>query len=107
MVTSFTMLVGIVAIIMVASTTVQFLKHKITAAWALFWSALWILGSAAMFFGGWLDKVSRVLIQDNARWLVIYIAIILLFYLLYRLFLMIQRMNRSISRLVEELAKKK
>jgi hypothetical protein len=92
---------------MIASTVIQFARRKITFAWAAFWSGLWILGVVAVFFSGWLDRVGNYVIADTGRQLVIYLAILALFYICYRLFLAIQRINDSISRLVEEIAKKK
>ncbi len=107
MVTKFAVFLGVLAIIMVCSTLLQFYKRKITLAWTLFWSGAWIFGALAVLFVGFLDKAGAYFIADTGRQLVIYLAILVLFYLAYRLFLAVQRIDHSMSRLVEELAKKK
>ena len=107
MVTKFAYLVFLVAIIMIISTWIQYHKRKITASWAIFWSGLWIVGTIAVFSVGILDIIGEYVIQDNGRQLVVYLCIILLFFICYRLFLAIQKLNDSVSKLVEEIAKRK
>jgi hypothetical protein len=107
MVSKFAILVAIIAFIMIVSTVIQFSRKKITLAWSLFWCSLWIVGTAAVWFAGILDIIGEYLIGDSGRFLAIYLAIVVLFYLFYRLFLTIQRMDQSMSKLVEELAKRK
>jgi len=107
MVTKLSIIVLVLAAIMVVSAIVQFHRKKITASWALFWSGLWVLGTAAVFFTGLLDQIGNYLIGSTGSQLVLYTAVLVLFFLVYRLFLTAQKLNESISKLVEELAKKK
>jgi hypothetical protein len=107
MVTKFAILVAIIALIMIGSTLVQYARHKITRSWALFWAGLWLLGALGVLFGRFLDPLGNYVIGGEGRWLVVYMAIMLLSYLVYRLFLAVQRNSAALSKLVEELAKKK
>jgi len=107
MVTKFAILLIIIALIMSISTLIQFFRHKITRSWTIFWVGLWVVGTLGVVFSGYIDKLGNYFIRDEGRFLVIYLAIITLFYLVYRLFLSVQRIDSSLSRLVEELAKKK
>lgn len=97
----------VIAFIMVALTIIQYAKRKITMMWALFWSALWIIAAVSVFFSGWLDVLGQYIINDTGKQFAVYSAIIVLFVIVYRLFLSIQKLDASITKLVEELAKKK
>lgn len=107
MVTPFAVLFYILSAVMIASTVLHFHKKKITASWAFFWSGLWVLGSVAIFFSGLLDSIGNYFIKDSGNIFVMYIAVMLLFFLVFRLFLVVQRLHESITMLVEELAKRK
>lgn len=104
---AFSVFVVALAAVMVFVTAFQHYKRKITTSWALFWGGLWVLGALTVTFVGVVDDLGRYLINGDGRWLIVYLAIILLFFICYRLFLVVQRLNESISRLVEEIAKRK
>jgi hypothetical protein len=107
MVSKFAFLLIIIAAIMIISTVLQFLRHKITRSWTIFWIGLWVVGTLGVVFSGFMDRIGEYVIGGEGRFLVIYLAIIVLFFLGYRLFLAVQRNNAALSKLVEELAKKK
>lgn len=107
MVAPFTFVVVAVAVVMIVSSIIQYHKKHVTFSWALFWSGLWIIATAAVFITGWLNQVGNYLVGGNGKDLVLYCAILVLFLLVYRLFLALQRQNEAFSRIVEELAKKK
>ncbi len=106
MVTPFGIFFLVVAAIMVVSTVIQFQRRRITGAWAMFWTAIWIVGSVMMFFTGVLDDIGQLLGGQQGSTVVIYLSIILLFYIAYRTMLSLQDVRKDISRLVEEIAKR-
>jgi hypothetical protein len=103
----FTFVVVAVAAVMIVSTVVQYHRKHVTFSWALFWSGLWIVATAGVFITGWLDRIGSYLTGGSGRDLILYSALIVLFLVVYRLFLALQRQNEALSRIVEELAKKK
>ena len=107
MVSSFTYIVFGLAAIMIVSTAIQLRKRRITPAWALFWTGIWVVGSVMSFFTGLLDRIGNYVIGTQGNQLVVYGTILLLFVFAYRLFLEQQTVRKEITQLVEELAKKK
>lgn len=105
MVTRFEILFLVIAIIMVVSTIRQFSKKRITAAWAMFWSGLWVVGSVLTVFAGWLASIAAFFGND-ARMLVVELSIIALFIIAYKLFMRQQKLRQDISKIVEEVAKR-
>ena len=92
---------------MVVSTIYHYSLKRITASWAIIWSGVWIAGAVAVFFSKRLDAIGQFVIGDEGKQLVIYGCILMLFYIAYKLFLYVNQINAQMTRLVEELAKKK
>ena len=83
---------------------VLFRKRKISvrAVWA--WSALWSLGLAFVLFPDLASIVAQAVGVGRGVDVVVYAAIILLFYLVFRIYLRLDRMEREITVLVRQLS---
>jgi len=90
------------AIFAISRTIIRFKKKEIFLAWFLFWIIFW----SAVIVAVLLPWTTTVL----AEWvgigrgvdLVIYLSITCLFYLIFRLFVRIEQIERNITKLVEK-----
>ncbi len=70
-----------------------------------FWLSFWIVSALAIIFLKDIDKLTSLLgFSSSGINFLLYLAIIILFYLIFRLRLQILKMDRDISRLVEKIA---
>lgn len=85
-------------------TFLKFKARDISAGWFVFWLVFWIAAGVVVL----LPKTTEV----AAAWfgvgrgvdLVIYISIIVLFYLIFKIFLKIQSLEKDISKIVQDAA---
>ena len=81
---------------------VQKQKNKISWLALLFWSFLWLLVLIVFWQPDITSYVANVLGIGRGADLVIYLSVILIFYLLFRVFVRLNRIESDISKLVRE-----
>lgn len=82
----------------------KFRARELSPAWFIFWLLFWIAVGIVV----WLPQTTEIV----ARWLgvgrgvdvAIYVSILLLFYLVFRIFLKMQSIDRDITKMTQELA---
>lgn len=98
---------GIVMLLGIIRAIVLFRNRKLTFAWFAFWIIIWG-GIGVMAF---IPAVSYMLSQPlgikRGIDLLIYLSIIVLFYLVFKLFMKVESQSRNITSLVRELALRK
>jgi small membrane protein len=72
----------------------------------LFWLAIWLTGAVAVFFPGFLTYLANFFNIGRGSDLAIYGAIAVLFYLVFRLSVVIENQSNEISQLTREIALK-
>jgi len=70
----------------------------------LFWSVLWIAVILIALFPTLIGDLSQIVGVGRAVDMVVYVSIIVLFYLVFRLYVFVDSKNREITTLVRELA---
>jgi len=70
----------------------------------LFWSIIWIAVIVVALFPEIISNLSEIAGVGRAVDLVVYVSIIVLFYLIFRLYVIIDSKNREMTTLVRELA---
>ncbi|MFT4250447.1 MAG: DUF2304 family protein [Candidatus Woesearchaeota archaeon] len=99
-------IVGVLAVIMIATSYAFYKQKKVPLSWTLFWSGLWTLGAGVVIFSGYANTLSQQLIGTQANLVVVYFAILLLFLLVFRNYIQNKKTQQEISQLVEEIAKR-
>jgi hypothetical protein len=82
-------------------------ENKITLGEFLFWSAIWISALLFALFPGTLSLLSNKAGFRRGMDFVIAVSIIVLFYLLFRVYVVIDEIDQNITRVVREIAMKK
>lgn len=92
------------ALFAVARTVAQYRKRKVSRYWFLLWNGLWALVIAVALYPRTADKVASVLGVERGADLALYVAVVLLAYLVFRLFVRQEETERSITKLVRRVA---
>lgn len=85
----------------------RFREGKVSKGEALFWTLIWCAVVVLVFIPQVTDYFADLLGIKRGINIVIYVSIILLFYLLFRLYVKIDTMNQDITKIVREIALQK
>jgi small membrane protein len=82
-------------------------KKQIGANEFVFWLIFWFLAVGAIITLKWIDKlVARLGFTASGIDILIYIAVAIIFYLVFRLRLRLEKMERDITKIVREITLK-
>jgi hypothetical protein len=96
------LLVAIAAFL--AHTVAQFRRGALGPVAATAWIVAWLVGGLAVVFPQGATRAANKVGVGRGADLVIYVALVALFYALFRLLLRIERTDRRLTELVRELA---
>ena len=71
---------------------------------ALLWAAVWTIGLLAVWFPEATTRMARLIGVGRGADAILYLSIALLSYLVFRLFVLLDRQEQALTRLVSELA---
>lgn len=103
------MLQQIIALIIIAFILARLLflktKKRIGANEFVFWLAFWILSAAFIIAIRWIDRlVASMGFSGSGIEVLIYVAIVVLFYLNFRLRLKLEKTERNVTKIVRKIA---
>ncbi len=82
----------------------QFRQGALTIAWLIVWVVFWLLVGGVTVAPQTTDILARIAGVGRGADFVFYVSIAALFYLVFRLFVKIEDVEREITRLVRKLA---
>lgn len=97
-------LIILFALFAISRTYKQFMSGKLTLAWLFVWVVFWVGTGTVAALPQTTDIVARFVGVGRGADFIVYIAIIGLFYLVFRLFVKIEDLEREITHLVRKLA---
>ena len=97
----------VVAVIHIARVLVLWKKHKIPGRTTLFWFLIWFAVLVVVFATPFIDALSRPIGVGRGIDMVVYIAVLILFYMVFQLNMKIDKLEREITKLVREISLKK
>jgi len=105
------MLQQIIALIIIAFILARLFwqkqKEKISASEFIFWLVFWCVSALAIIFLKWIDLVvSDLGFSSTGINFLIYLGMVLLFYLIFKINLKLEKMDREITKIVREEALK-
>lgn len=84
----------------------RFKEGKLKLGEFLFWLGLWLLAIFSIFNPAFTNYLAKLLGIGRGADVLIYISIALLFYLIFRINVMLENLREEISRVVREIALK-
>ena len=100
------LLAGIVLIILY-KTIRSYLAKKISLLFTLCWAGFWITVLIAIFLPYWLDTLALNLGVNRGIDFAVYFSIIVLFYMIYRIYTHLMRIEQKITDIVRKEAIRK
>jgi hypothetical protein len=97
-------LIVLFVIFAISRTIRQFRSGALTLLWLMVWALLWVAVGAITLTPQTTDVIASKLGVGRGVDVVIYLSLIALFYLVFRLFTKIEDVEREITRLVRKLA---
>jgi len=97
----------IVAVIHIARVLALWKAKKVTLKAFIFWFLVWFAVLLIVFFTPAIDALSRPIGVGRGIDLVVYIAILVLFYLVFQMNMRFDKVEGEITKLVREIAKRK
>lgn len=96
----------VAAALLLASLAVRYQRGRISLRKAMFWAAPWVFVAIVMLSPSLADAVAmRLGLEDaNGIDLVVYLGVAVAFFFLHRIFLRIDRLEQSLTRLVRHQA---
>ncbi len=103
------MLQQILALIIIAIFLARLIwqkqKQQIGANEFIFWLCFWMLAAASIIFLKWIDKlVASIGFTGSGIDVLIYLGVAILFYLIFRLRLKMEKINKELTKIVREIA---
>lgn len=98
------MLIIVFALFAITRTVLQFKRGTLTLAWLLFWIVFWLVAGVVAALPHTADTVAQFVGVGRGADVVIYLSLIALFYLIFRLYVKIEQVEGEITRLVRTLA---
>lgn len=85
----------------------RFRHREITFPSFLFWVFIWIAMTIVTIFPRWASFFAGALGVGRGADLLVYLSVILLFYLIFRLYVRFENLERDLTKLVRQLALKR
>ncbi|MBU0466345.1 MAG: DUF2304 family protein [Nanoarchaeota archaeon] len=93
--------------IMIVKLTLDLRRSKISESKFIMWAVIWLALAIIAFFPEIVFFLAGLIGIERAKDLPIYLSIILLFYLVFKIGIKIENINHEITRLVKKLALEK
>ena len=88
----------------ITKTIMQFKKGALTIAWLFFWFFFWGVAGVVAALPQTTDVIANLVGVGRGADLVIYTSLVALFYLVFGVYVKIEKTEREITRLVRKLA---
>jgi hypothetical protein len=79
-------------------------RKEITLKEGIFWSFFWVLVGLAVLFPKTTDLFAKTLGVGRGADLLVYLAVIFLFYLVFRIFVHLEKIERNITKIIRKIA---
>ncbi len=97
-------LIIVFALFAITRTVRQFRKGVVTRTWLLFWILFWIVAGVVAALPQTADALARVVGVGRGADVVIYLSLVVIFYLIFRLYVKIEQVEGEITHLVRKLS---
>lgn len=97
-------LIIVFALFAITRTVLQFRRGTLQLMWLLFWFLFWIGAAVVAALPQTADMAARIVGVGRGADVVIYASLLVLFYLIFRLYVKIEQVEGEITQLVRKLS---
>ena len=97
-------LILVFAVFAITRTVLQFKRGALTIAWLLFWILFWIAAGTVALLPQTADTLARIVGVGRGADVIVYLSLIAVFYLVFRVYVYIDHLENEITRLVRKLS---
>ncbi len=95
-------ILSVVILFILFKTWHSYKTKQISKSFSFLWVLIWVIGLFVIFYPGLLSKVANLLNIGRGVDFALYVSIILLFYLVYKVNLKIEKLNRDLTKVVRK-----
>lgn len=99
-------ILSIVILFILLKTWRSYKRKQLSNSFFILWVLVWLIGLFAIYYPGLLSTIAGVLNIGRGVDFALYVSIILIFYLIYKINLKIEKINRDLTRIVRKIAVK-
>lgn len=97
-------ILSVIILFILFKTWHSYKKKQISNSFSFFWVLIWLGGLFVIFYPGFLTRIADLLNIGRGVDFALYVSIILLFYLVYKINLKIGKINRDLTKLVRKIS---
>jgi len=101
---TFQIILTLFALFAIVRTTRQYQRRKVSLHWLLLWNGLWAVVIATALYPKTADAIAGAVGVGRGADLALYMAVVTLAYLVFRLFVRQEETEHSVTKLVREIA---
>ncbi|MFH1457038.1 MAG: DUF2304 family protein [Patescibacteria group bacterium] len=94
------------ALFVILMAILNFKKNKISLSGLMFWLILWLMVSIIVLLPQTTNFFAKILGVGRGTDVVIYLSIVLLFYLVFRMFIKLEKIETDITKIIREITLK-
>ncbi len=98
------LVITVFIIFVVSRISLRFKKNDITLREFLIWLLFWVLVAAAAWVPKRTDAIAQFLGVERGADLLVYVSIIVLFFIVFKLLTKIEKIDRDVTKIVREIA---
>ena len=98
------LILSIVVIFILLKTWHSYRRKQMSNSFFVLWIFLWTVALSAIFYPGLLSNVANLLNIGRGVDFALYVSIILLFYLVYKINLKIEKINQDLTKIVRKIS---
>ncbi len=98
------LVITVFIIFVVSRISLRFKKNDITLREFLIWLLFWVLVAAATWVPKKTDVIAQFLGVERGADLLVYVSIIVLFFIVFKLLTKIEKIDRDVTKIVREIA---
>lgn len=100
----FQIIVGIVILIILSRVILKYNKREISKFELLFWIIFWIIILTIVLFPEIINYIANILGVGRGADVAIYIGILLIFYIIFKIYIRIDKIEKDMTKLVRKIA---
>ncbi len=97
-------IVIIISIFAISRVLLQVRKNVVAIDSALFWVVIWLIVISIVIYPNTINNLADIVGVGRGVDVIIYLSIIFLFYMIYRMYVRMENLEREITKLVREIA---